>query len=140
MLSFIRPKALTGFDDKAEIAACVYSALKPTFASRFLYIAFDLKPPALPHSSQIQRQTDELELALCFGSSSHAKLHKAQYFLDPAVGRFKAQGDPGINYFSRLEAWPKNRLAIVIPAAHKSDGNGHHAARQLDSLNFKAAC
>ena len=46
------------------------------------------------------------QIATGFVSCPHAELHEAQYFLDPAVGRFKAQGDPGINYFSKLEGWP----------------------------------
>ena len=40
-----------------------------------------------PHSAQIERQADELELGFRLFQTPHAELAKPQNVLDPAVGR-----------------------------------------------------
>jgi len=43
--------------------------------------------PHRPHSAQIERQADELELGFRLFQTPHAELAKPQNVLDPAVGR-----------------------------------------------------
>ena len=42
-----------------------------------------------PHSAQIERQADELELGLCLFQAAHTELAKPQNVFDPAVGRLR---------------------------------------------------
>jgi hypothetical protein len=76
--------------------------------NRFLFVSAcgqvrenDIFDPGLhcPHSSQIERQTHELELGLCLLQSTHAELAKPQNILDPAIGWL---GDPLAFFVIRL--------------------------------------